>query len=163
LNVRCSTSRSSPGYLAVCDTIHFFDGEDTEILEDGWPRIDTDDPLDWLTDLWGSDGHGGMVHPGAWLTPRAVTEEAGPWDERLSLDDDGEYFARVVLASGGIRRVENVFSYYRKFQGKTNLSAGDYLTHHRSALRATDAKAEHILARVDASNAVRAKRALARH
>src|ERR1035437_7664048 len=43
-----------------------------------------------------------MMHPGAWLVPRNVADRAGPWDERLSLNDDGEYFARVVLASAGI-------------------------------------------------------------
>jgi hypothetical protein len=43
-----------------------------------------------------------MMHPAAWLTPRAIVERAGPWDEALSLNDDGEYFARVALASSGI-------------------------------------------------------------
>jgi glycosyltransferase involved in cell wall biosynthesis len=45
---------------------------------------------------------GAMMHPSAWLVPRAVMEKAGPWDESLSLNDDGEYFARVVLASAGM-------------------------------------------------------------
>lgn len=40
-----------------------------------------------------------MMHPAAWLVPRAIADRAGPWDESLSLNDDGEYFARVVLAS----------------------------------------------------------------
>ena len=43
-----------------------------------------------------------MMHPAAWLVPRNVSDRGGPWDERLSLNDDGEYFARVVLASEGI-------------------------------------------------------------
>lgn len=41
----------------------------------------------------------GTMHPAAWLVPRAVAGRAGPWDESLSLNDDGEYFARVALAS----------------------------------------------------------------
>ena len=56
-------------------------------------------PVDWLL------LHAGrlrMMHPAAWLTPRSVIEAAGPWDESLSLNDDGEYFARVVLASRGV-------------------------------------------------------------
>ena len=36
---------------------------------------------------------GCMMHPAAWLAPRALLERAGPWDETLSLNDDGEYFA----------------------------------------------------------------------
>ena len=43
-----------------------------------------------------------MMHPAAWLVPRAVAERAGPWNEILSLNDDGEYFSRVVLASAGL-------------------------------------------------------------
>lgn len=41
----------------------------------------------------------GTIHPAAWLVPRGVADRAGPWDESLSLNDDGEYFARVALAS----------------------------------------------------------------
>jgi len=45
---------------------------------------------------------GAMMHPSAWLVPRAVADAAGLWDEALSLNDDGEYFCRVVLASAGL-------------------------------------------------------------
>jgi glycosyltransferase involved in cell wall biosynthesis len=45
---------------------------------------------------------GRMMHPAAWLVPRTLAERAGPWDERLTLNDDGEYFARVVLAADRI-------------------------------------------------------------
>ncbi len=45
---------------------------------------------------------GAMMHPAAWFVPRVVAEKAGAWDESLSLNDDGEYFARVALASEGI-------------------------------------------------------------
>ena len=41
-------------------------------------------------------------------------QAAGPWDERLSLDDDGEYFARVVAASQRIKFVPAAHSYYRR-------------------------------------------------
>ena len=59
-------------------------------------------------------GTGHMMHPGSWLVPRAVAEQAGPWNEKLSLNDDGEYFARVVLASAGIAFAPApAASYYR--------------------------------------------------
>ncbi len=35
----------------------------------------------------------------SWLVSRLLVEQAGPWDTRLSADDDGDYFARVVSAS----------------------------------------------------------------
>ncbi|HRI80834.1 MAG TPA: glycosyltransferase family A protein [Opitutaceae bacterium] len=56
-------------------------------------------PLDFLI-LAGETGT--MMHPAAWLVPRAIANQAGPWDETLSLNDDGEYFCRVILASAGI-------------------------------------------------------------
>lgn len=34
-----------------------------------------------------------------WLVSRRLTEMAGPWNESLSLDDDGEYFCRVLFNS----------------------------------------------------------------
>ena len=40
-----------------------------------------------------------------WLVSRELAEAAGPWDTRLHYDQDGEYFARVVLASEGTRFV----------------------------------------------------------
>ncbi len=54
-----------------------------------------------------------MMHPAAWLAPRALLDRAGPWDESLSLNDDGEYFARVMLASRGIVFCAEARSYYR--------------------------------------------------
>jgi len=67
-------------------------------------------PTDWLVSKF---EHNAMMHPAAWLTPRATAERAGPWDESLSLDDDGEYFTRVVLASQGVRFCPDALSYYR--------------------------------------------------
>jgi len=79
-----------------------------------WGRFDTDPsaarfvddivfrdftPVDFLL-VYAHEG--AMMHPAAWLVPRAVADTAGPWDETLSLNDDGEYFARVALASVGL-------------------------------------------------------------
>jgi len=49
----------------------------------------------------------------AWLASRELTAATGPWDTRLSLDDDGEYFCRMIAASSGIRFVPGAKSYYR--------------------------------------------------
>lgn len=58
---------------------------------------------------------GAMMHPASWLVPRTVANRAGPWNESLSLNDDGEYFARVLLASTGIAYCTDcqAKSYYR--------------------------------------------------
>jgi glycosyltransferase involved in cell wall biosynthesis len=54
-----------------------------------------------------------MMHPAAWLTPRAVAEASGPWDESLSLNDDGEYFCRVLLRASSIHFATSGSVYYR--------------------------------------------------
>lgn len=154
--------QSPPRCVACCATTYFQDGSDPwqGISQDGWPLEDSDDPLDWLIELLGPDGHGSMVQPGSWLVPREVAEKTGPWDERLSLDDDGEYFSRVALASKGIRRSQVGRAYYRKHADSSdNLSSQKLDIHQRSALLALDLRREKILALTSSS---KAKRALAR-
>jgi hypothetical protein len=45
---------------------------------------------------------------------RELTEAAGPWDTRLHYDQDGEYFARVLLASEGTRFEPGTGIFYRR-------------------------------------------------
>src|SRR5438477_3921735 len=68
-------------------------------------------PLDWLIHKMGHNLH---MPPATWLVPRKLTQTAGPWDSRLSLDDDGEYFCRVILASDAVRFVPDVKVFYRR-------------------------------------------------
>ncbi len=66
--------------------------------------------------------HGWMMQPACWLVPRQVLDAAGPWDESLSLNDDGEYFCRVLLASSGVLFCPGARVHYRAHAGG-NLSA----------------------------------------
>ncbi len=95
-----------------------------------------------------------MMHPAAWLLPRAVATAAGPWDERLSLNDDGEYFARVVAASSAVRHCPDALSFYRSGL-PTSLSGQRSRRHLESAHLAATLTAEHLL-RVAAGSAGRA-------
>lgn len=49
----------------------------------------------------------------SWLVSRHLTELAGPWNEKLSFDDDGEYFCRVVSISERVNFVREALCYYR--------------------------------------------------
>lgn len=53
------------------------------------------------------------MQTGTWLVSRELTEAAGPWNTDLAVDDDGEYFCRVLLASDGTRFVPEANVYYR--------------------------------------------------
>jgi len=49
----------------------------------------------------------------AWLVSRELTQVAGPWDVNQFVDDDGEYFCRVLLGSERIQFVSEARMYYR--------------------------------------------------
>ncbi len=59
------------------------------------------DPLDWLVEAW-QDARP-MMQCALWLIPRAVLERSGLWDERLSLINDFEFFARVLCHASEVR------------------------------------------------------------
>lgn len=67
-------------------------------------------PTEWLLRKLGENLH---MQTATWLTSRRLAEAAGPWDTRLLVDDDGEYFSRVLLCSRGVRFVSDAQVYYR--------------------------------------------------
>jgi glycosyltransferase involved in cell wall biosynthesis len=67
-------------------------------------------PAEWLIRKMGQNLH---MQTATWLVPRKLTEAAGPWDTSLAVDDDGEYFCRVLLASDGVRFVPEGSVFYR--------------------------------------------------
>jgi glycosyltransferase involved in cell wall biosynthesis len=68
------------------------------------------DSRDWLVTALNT---GDWVPPHAWLVSRHLAELAGPWDERLSLNDDGEYFCRVVSVSTRVKFHPKARCFYR--------------------------------------------------
>lgn len=68
------------------------------------------DPVTWQT--LALEGNL-MMHPAAWLVARELSDAAGEWDETLTLNDDGEYFARVRFASSRIQFCPGARSLYR--------------------------------------------------
>jgi PST family polysaccharide transporter len=69
-------------------------------------------PVEWLLRKMGQNLY---MQTATWLVSRELSEAAGPWDVRLLGDDDGEYFCRVLLASNGVRFVQDARVYYRAF------------------------------------------------
>jgi glycosyltransferase involved in cell wall biosynthesis len=100
---------AGPDCLASCRWGRFHDDPaQAEFVDD---RVFRDfDPVDYLLL---HTGEAAMMHPGAWLAPRELLERAGPWDESLTLNDDGEYFARVALAARRILFSPTGASLYR--------------------------------------------------
>lgn len=84
------------------------DVDEAIFMESHYPK--DCDAVTWLTEKY---SHRGTVPPIAWLAHRSLIEKAGEWDERLSLNDDGEFYDRLVLHSQGIRHVAGAKAYYR--------------------------------------------------
>ncbi len=59
-------------------------------------------PLEWLLRKWEENLH---MQTATWLVSRELTSAAGPWDKRLLVDNDGEYFFRIVRSSDGVQFV----------------------------------------------------------
>ena len=76
-------------------------------------------PVEWLLRKMNDNVH---MQNATWLVSRELAEAAGPWDESLHYDQDGEYFARVVLASEGTRFVPGTGVFYRVSSASTRIS-----------------------------------------
>jgi glycosyltransferase involved in cell wall biosynthesis len=110
------------------------------------------DPVDWLVSAW--ERHG-MMHGAAWLIPRAVADQAGPWDERLSLINDFDYFPRVLLACRRVLFCPDAVTWYRSGV-ETSLSGSKSRKAWESASRALHASTARLIAREDSARTRRA-------
>jgi glycosyltransferase involved in cell wall biosynthesis len=73
-------------------------------------------PTEWLVHKMGENLH---MQTATWLVSRELSDAAGPWNTELAVDDDGEYFCRVLLASDGVQFVPGARVYYRLSVGSS--------------------------------------------
>ena len=152
--------QNPPDTIALSSMGKFLDGTDYKVglFHDGQPLIESDDPVGWLVELLNLEQHA-LVPVGSWLTPRNLIVQAGPWNEDLSINDDGEFFARVVLNAKAIRKPKSGVYFYRQFRKAKNLSSKKGASHLRSNLRALDLIGSYLMGRADGE---RMKHGLAR-
>ena len=67
-------------------------------------------PVEWLLRKMNENLH---MQNATWLVSREMAEAAGPWDEALNYDQDGEYFDRLLVKSEGTRFVPGTGIFYR--------------------------------------------------
>lgn len=110
--IGCQLTRllKEPEKVAMCQWGRFIDDPRHIRLspESCWRDLA---PVDWLVETWKVGA--GMLFPAMWLVPRELVTRAGLWREDLSLNDDGEFFSRVVLASSGVLFCPEGTAYYR--------------------------------------------------
>ena len=68
-------------------------------------------PVDWLTDEFQTGEL--MMQCATFLIPRSILDRTGGWDERLSLINDFEFFARVLIAADEIVYAHGARMFYR--------------------------------------------------
>lgn len=67
-------------------------------------------PIDLLIDICCERT---IVQSSIWLVHRSLIEKVGGWNEHLTLNDDGEYFFRVVAQSSGVHFCSEGVIFYR--------------------------------------------------
>ncbi|PJJ79452.1 glycosyltransferase family A protein [Mucilaginibacter auburnensis] len=140
-----------PGCVGISNTVHFFTGEELngkKPMQEWYNQAEVMESVDFLLKLYGGDlmgpRYGGMIQPNAWLTPRNVIDEAGFWNEDLTVDDDGEFFCRILLHSKGVKYAANGINFYRKFKTETSLSSHKNERSFISRMLSTDLKYSHL-------------------
>jgi len=150
--------KGSKTLIGLCRVVHFDDGDDyraIDLKDDEWFCKDNNDPVDFLLKLHAGNevmpGYGGMIQPNSWLTPKALIEKAGIWNEFRCPDDDGEFFCRIILASEGVRYSVTGTNYYRKHKHNNTLSGQKSLSAYESMLLSIDLKCSYLKQRVNDS------------
>src|SRR5664280_480101 len=100
-----------PDILITCKT-NFFETE----IYNASPVIQPTDksydiPIELLIDLFANVS---FISLHAFLTPRSLILQSDKWNEKLSANDDGEYFARVISNSRKVIFCNEGIAYYRK-------------------------------------------------
>jgi hypothetical protein len=92
-----------------------------------------------------------MTQSGMLLLPRRLLDAHGLWYEQLSLDDDFEFFARMISKSGGIRFAPGGALCYRSAI-RGSLSGQRTAAAAQSAFLSLDLATRHLLAAKDPAN-----------
>ncbi|HUC60694.1 MAG TPA: glycosyltransferase family 2 protein, partial [Alphaproteobacteria bacterium] len=79
----------------------------------------------------------------------------GPWNEALSVNDDGEFFSRVALAAERIVFCGDARGYYRS-HGSRAMSARRDRAAHESAFKAIELSCKHLLGAAESARALKA-------
>ena len=79
---------------------------------------DFDSGINWLLRAW---NHQEMMADSSWMTHRSLIENAGPWNETLIINQDGEFFSRVLLQANEVLYEPQGKVYYRQ-PGLSNVS-----------------------------------------
>jgi glycosyltransferase involved in cell wall biosynthesis len=101
--------RAEPGCVAFHSWGRFYDKTENARFnpEPFWRDID---PIDFHIEMW---ERASMIQGACYLIPRSLVQQAGPWDESLSLINDFDFFPRVLLRARQLLFCPEAVLYYR--------------------------------------------------
>ncbi len=101
-----------PGAVSYCKWSHFWQDDAADAFFREFDRYrDYANPMDMLVSMW-RESWCLAIH--AWLIPLEVSRRAGPWNPAITLNDDFEYFSRVLCACRQVVYCPGARVYYRK-------------------------------------------------
>lgn len=105
--------------VSHCQWAHFIStpGDLPVDVQDTYRNFDKVD--EFLSKLWST----GMYPPHAWLIPSAILENC-TWDETLTQNQDGEFFARVISRASSVHFSKGTAYYRLPAKGNTSQKKG---------------------------------------
>lgn len=119
----------------VASQLEIMQNREDAIVISGWGRFYSDIAEDfkrcedlipyphsmenWIVQNWYNCQHN--TPPGRLFIPRKIIEQAGPWDETLTLNDDFEFFTRIALSASCL--IPNPGALYHYRSGINGLSS----------------------------------------
>jgi len=139
--------------LCTCSSFYFyFNPKDAISLKNSlWKDLSAEE---WLLR---AARYGHWLPPHAWLVPRKAIEKAGPWDERLSLNDDGEYFFRLVANCCYVKFCPESSVFYRR-ANMSSLSSQRSRMHLESLFSSVELSIAQLFAKLEKEVAVEVAR-----
>jgi glycosyltransferase involved in cell wall biosynthesis len=135
--------------IAICNYLSFFHENEISSLyynnDQNSFIYSTEEPIDFLLNLYGGNGTPYFIQTNCWLVPRQLIEKAGKWRSYRCPDDDGEFFARVILASKGIIYVPGTYNFYRRTITDKSLSQNKQTKYLMNTLLTIDLKHHYLL------------------
>lgn len=186
LNQGACAARNKGFLLSKGDYIQFLDADDIispgkielqlnqlhnqkECISNGrWGRFysSINEPIQWGPDIslrrdlepveWLIQNH--MSQTACWLSPRNLIQQAGLWREDLKVNQDGEFFSRVILHSRKVLYCSEAKVYYRSKVSGSISSAIQKPAAIQSRFKAIELLEKELLER---ENSVRVRQSLA--
>lgn len=120
----------SPLILSSCEWVNFKDDIKNYSRVPYGVFKDFDSGLEWLLYSW---NYMEMMADSSWLTSKKLIDLAGNWNESLLINQDGEFFMRILLLCKGVIFDQESKVYYRNLT-ETSVSSQKSLQASKSLL-----------------------------